>query len=165
MSTITLILSKVVKHAKKVVLFGALIGGVSMMSYATETTKSKVGPTIEKAQLEAVNINLDAVVAAITKVDPDWMKGMPQIKQLTVNITKLETRYFGYDETSSTWIELDDPYDPNGCEEGSEQCAYSTTRPEGTGPGEVPSSFNPTQRDAMINLLTPHGSSKAQYVP
>ncbi|WP_257670783.1 hypothetical protein [Parapedobacter tibetensis] len=78
MKAITKILKKVAGQARKAVLFGALAGGISMMSYATETT---VGPTIEKAQLEAVNVSLEAVVAAITKVDPNWVKGLPVIKE------------------------------------------------------------------------------------
>lgn len=77
MGILSIVIKKVAEQASKVVLFGALVGGVSLASYATETP---VGPTIEKAQLETVDINLDAVVAAITKVDPDWVKGLPVVR-------------------------------------------------------------------------------------
>lgn len=98
MKTITNIIRKVAEQASKLVLFSALVGGVSMMSYATETT---VGPTSEKAQLETVHINLDAVVTAITKADPDWAKGLPIVKKLSTNgtIKPLDTLF---------WYKVDD---------------------------------------------------------
>src|SRR5690606_7374252 len=94
MNSITQVIRKVDTAVRKTVLLGALVGGVSMIANATETTETNVGPTIEKAQLETVHINLEAVVAAITKVDPDWVKGLPM-----VNVTKpeaLETFYWYY---------------------------------------------------------------------
>lgn len=71
MKTITHIIRKVAEQASKLVLFGALVSGVGMTSYATETT---VGPTIEKAQLETVHINLESVAKAIIKIDENLSK-------------------------------------------------------------------------------------------
>ncbi|WP_353197509.1 hypothetical protein [Parapedobacter defluvii] len=62
MKTITKILKKVVGQARKAVLFGALIGGVSMISYATETT---VGPVIEKVQVSNVQLETVSIEALI----------------------------------------------------------------------------------------------------
>src|SRR5690606_31830687 len=92
MNSITQVIRKVATAVRKTVLIGALVGGVSMIASATETTETKVGPTIEKAQLETVEINLDAVVAAITKVDPDWVKGLPRVKPEKVNTTEVATK-------------------------------------------------------------------------
>src|SRR3546814_15408632 len=78
MSTIKKMFGKVADLAKKVVLVGAIVGGVSLVANATEAS---AGPTIEKAKLETVNVNLESVVAAITKVDPDWVKGLPMLKK------------------------------------------------------------------------------------
>lgn len=77
MGILSIVIKKVAEQASKVVLFGALVGGVSLASYATETP---VGPTIEKAQLETVDINLDAVVAALTVIDPAWAESLPKVK-------------------------------------------------------------------------------------
>jgi len=92
-----------VEQASKVVLFGALVGGVSMMSYATETT---IGPTIEKAQLETVDINLDEVVAAITKADSDWVKRLPVSGKVKAHATQT-TFYFQYigGDTNAEYID------------------------------------------------------------
>mgnify|MGYP007082198945 CR=1 FL=1 len=72
------IITKIAGRARKAVLLGTLVGGVSMLSYATETT---TGPTIEKARLETVTISLDKVVAAITKADPNWVNSLPVLKE------------------------------------------------------------------------------------
>ena len=91
MGILAIVIKKVAEQASKIVLLGALVGGVSMMSYATGTT---AGPTIEKAQLETVHINLEAVVAAITKTDPDWVKGLPMLRERT---TAMQTQLFWYE--------------------------------------------------------------------
>lgn len=77
---------KVATIARKAVLLGALVSGVSMVSYATETTETNIGPTkdkVEAAKLQTVQQSLNAVVAAIKKVDPDWVKSLPVMKETT----------------------------------------------------------------------------------
>ncbi|MFB2117850.1 hypothetical protein [Parapedobacter sp. 2B3] len=98
MSNRSEIIKKVAQTVRKTVLLGALVGGVSMASYATETP---VGPTIEKAQLETVDINLDAVVVAITKANPDWVRSLPS---LTSNKTHVQTvqQWYSLNATASS---------------------------------------------------------------
>lgn len=55
----------------------------------SQATEAKVGPAIEKAQLEAVDVSLEAVVAAITKADPDWVEGLPRVKPEKMNTTEV----------------------------------------------------------------------------
>jgi len=85
-----------------------LVGGVSLASYATETP---VGPTIEKAQLETVDINLDEVVAAITKADPDWVKGLPKLKEVKLGNDGqfLVDHYYEFEGSDDTIGELKEP--------------------------------------------------------
>lgn len=96
MGILSIVIKKVAEQASKAVLFGALVGGVSLASYATETT---VGPTIEKAQLEAVHINLETVVEAISKGDPGWVESLPKLAGINVEThskTGLAITYFRY---------------------------------------------------------------------
>lgn len=62
MKAITKTFRKMVGYAGKAVLFGALIGGVSIGSYATERP---VGPTIEKAGFAKVIMDVASVEAMV----------------------------------------------------------------------------------------------------
>lgn len=141
MKTIAKIIKKVAIQARRAVLFGALVGGVSMASYATEGT---AGPTIERAQLETVNINLEAVVTAITKVDPNWVKGLPKLTGTKINaLTSLywyEVDQFG--NTVGTYKEhgaKDDIVQNGDCKDESDEiCLFGSTEsnlPNGTSIG------------------------------
>lgn len=115
MKTITNIIRKVVAQASMLVLFGAIVSGVSLTSYASET---KVDPIIVKAQFEAVNIDLNAVVEAFKKADLDRMKGLPLVSEVKSE-KKVATTYFLYEESDHTlpklrnidnWVDLgEDP--------------------------------------------------------
>lgn len=127
MNSITQVIRKVATAVRKTVLIGALVGGVSMIASATETTETKVGPTIGKAQLETVHINLDAVVAAIAKVDPDWVKGLPVISPNSSKEIINNEFYFktGVNQPEDNWADEDNWTDnPSGfsCEGGTHPC-------------------------------------------
>lgn len=102
MDKIIAVIEKVAATARKAVLFGALVGGVSMVSYATETTETNVGPTkdkVEAAKLQTVQQSLNAVVDAIKKVDPNWVKGLP-----VVNVVKDEETLHWYIVTNDQTV-------------------------------------------------------------
>lgn len=82
MNRVTKMIKKVAMRATKLALIGALVGGISMESYASATLE-KAGPVREKveaAKLQTVQQSLEEVVAAITKADPEWVKGLPVVK-------------------------------------------------------------------------------------
>lgn len=142
MKTITKIIKKVTRKAQRAVLLGALVGGASILSYATETT---AGPTIEKAQLEAVTINLEAVVAAISKADPNWVKGLQmasvKVKRLvTADFTLIDTDRLApesYQHASST----------PPCQQGVAEICYITTEVEN--PEDPEEDWRPVMTDNL----------------
>lgn len=119
MKTINII-KKIAEHARKAVLFGALIGGVSVLSYATETT---VVPTIEKAQLETINLDAASIEAKILaktakKTNAVFAQNKMVLPAAKAKLPK-QTFLYGWDGTQYRKIEN---YNPDNCVEGTEHC-------------------------------------------
>ncbi|MFC3198261.1 hypothetical protein ACFOET_11620 [Parapedobacter deserti] len=147
MKAITKILKKVVGQARKAVLLGAFLGGISMMSYAEETA---ISPTVEKAKVEVVNISLEAVVAAITKVDPNWVKGLPVVKR---KAKRLETSSFALIDTDP--LEADS-YEhasaPPTCDPGVAEVCYIIAEVEN--PDDPEEDWRPVMTQTLRNEIT-----------
>lgn len=156
MKKITKIIKKVAGHTGKAVLLGALVGGVSMMSYATGTLE-KAGPTrdkVEAAKLQTAQQSLDVVVAAIAKADPNWVKGLPLMSEKFNAFTrvpetkKVQTTTFaltGTDPLQASSYEHA-PAPPN-CQSGQEEICYITA--EVSNPGDPEEDWLPSMTPAL----------------
>lgn len=107
-------INKVAASVRQLTLIGAAMVGASLVANASETIN--VGPTIEKAQLETVKVDISAVADAIRKIDPDWVKGLPRLKVINtaMHLGHTATRVSQDSQTEKTdedllyWYEVED---------------------------------------------------------
>lgn len=82
MNTIKKMFVKVVRGVRELTLVGAIVGASSLLAGATETVE-KAAPAAERletVELTTVTHNLEAIVAALTVIDPTWAESLPKSK-------------------------------------------------------------------------------------